>query len=243
MADGAIFAPETAREILDTVRWVRQNMRTITSGTSAPSIWSPAPVYVYNDSGAEIPAYAIMQGVATREYGGRNYIDVKKPADNYGAAGSFIFNGPRAIAIGERGVANEGPIARIKFTGSITAGSRYSPTVSQWYATADAGGPLCCLGADDLGNDIGVIHSVGPWQRKPLVRFTLGGALTTSDASKSATITDEYGPGVDNTSSSITVYNFLNSGATYKYYGDSGDAGLALWDYGDQYRIIDMECP
>lgn len=81
---------------------------------------------------------------------------------------------------------------------------------------------------------------------KPLVRFTLSAALTTSDASKSATITNQYGPGTDNTTSSggITVHNMLTStGGVYLFEGDSSDAGLAMWDSGTNYRIIQMECP
>lgn len=81
---------------------------------------------------------------------------------------------------------------------------------------------------------------------KPLVRFTLAAAMTTSEASKSATITAQYGPGQDNTTSAggITVHNMLTStGGVYLFEGDSGDAGLAQWDSGTNYRIVNMECP
>lgn len=81
---------------------------------------------------------------------------------------------------------------------------------------------------------------------KPLVRFTLAAALATSDASKSATITNQYGPGVDNTTSAggITVHNLLTStGGVYVFEGASGAAGLAAWDSGTNYRILQMECP
>lgn len=79
--------------------------------------------------------------------------------------------------------------------------------------------------------------------KKPLVRFTLNAALATTDSSKAATITNQYGPGTDN-STSITVYNLAdNTGSAYVFEGDSGDAGLAFWDSGTNYRIIQMECP
>lgn len=84
-------------------------------------------------------------------------------------------------------------------------------------------------------NDTGLI--------KPLADFSLGSAMTTSDASKSATIQNQYGPGKDN-STSITVYNMATStGGTYVFEGASGARGLALWDSGTNYRIIQMECP
>ena len=80
---------------------------------------------------------------------------------------------------------------------------------------------------------------------KSLVRFTLDAALTTSDASQTATITDQYGPGVDNTTASggITVHNMETSAAgTYMFEGNLNDAGLAMWDQGTDYRIIQIEC-
>lgn len=82
-----------------------------------------------------------------------------------------------------------------------------------------------------------------PPKIKPLVRFTLSATLATTDASKSATISNQYGPGVAN-STSITVHNLLtHTAGLYVFEGDNGDAGLAFHDYGTNYRIIQMECP
>lgn len=92
----------------------------------------------------------------------------------------------------------------------------------------------------------GRLFVIQPTTYKSLVRFTLSSALATSDASKTATITNQYGFGVDNTTASggITVHNLLTStGGVYVFEGDSGDAGLAMWDQGTNYRIIQMECP
>lgn len=78
---------------------------------------------------------------------------------------------------------------------------------------------------------------------KPLVRFTLGGALSTSDATASASITAQYGPGVDN-STSITVRNIETSTASqYIFEGASGAAGIAGWDFSQTYQILQLECP
>jgi hypothetical protein len=86
------------------------------------------------------------------------------------------------------------------------------------------------------------ISAVNPL--KLLCRFTLGAALATSDASKSATITNQYGPGKDHSSTSITVHNLLtHTAGTYVFEGDSGDAGLAYYDIGSNWRILQMECP
>lgn len=81
---------------------------------------------------------------------------------------------------------------------------------------------------------------------QPLIRFTLAAALTTADASKTGTITNQYGPGIasPNTGAgAITVHNYeTKTAGTYRFEGDVGDAGEAIWDSGTNYRIIDL-CP
>lgn len=80
---------------------------------------------------------------------------------------------------------------------------------------------------------------------KPLCRFTLSGALATSEASKAATMSSQYGAGRSHASTSITVYNLLSHTAgTYVFEGDSGDAGYAYYDAAEKkWYIIQMECP
>jgi hypothetical protein len=78
---------------------------------------------------------------------------------------------------------------------------------------------------------------------KQLVRFTLDVALTTADASQPATITDQYGPGTDNSNTAITAHNLLtHTAGTYMFEGNAGDAGLAMRDADQDYRIIQIEC-
>jgi len=84
----------------------------------------------------------------------------------------------------------------------------------------------------------------GILDKKSLVRFTLDSTLATSDESKSATIVTQYGDGFTaDITVTITVYNLLTSTASvYVFSGASGDAGLAIWDSGVNYRIIQLEC-
>lgn len=91
----------------------------------------------------------------------------------------------------------------------------------------------------------GRLFIIHPFTYKTLVRFTLDVALTTADASQTATITDQYGMGVDNTTASggIIAHNMETSAAgTYMFEGNVGDAGLAIWDRDNEYRIIQIEC-
>jgi len=76
---------------------------------------------------------------------------------------------------------------------------------------------------------------------KSLVRFTLDADLAAGDASKAATITHQYGPGEANVTA-ITVHNLAASSGNV-FEGDEDDAGLAVWDSGTNYRIVQMECP
>lgn len=78
---------------------------------------------------------------------------------------------------------------------------------------------------------------------RPLVRFTLDSALAIESSSQDATITEQYGAGADNPDTSITVLNLQVSSGSNLFEGDAGDVGLAYHDSGQNYIIIQMECP
>jgi hypothetical protein len=80
---------------------------------------------------------------------------------------------------------------------------------------------------------------------KQTVRFTLDDDLFTYSPSEYATITAQYGPGKDNPDTAITVKNMQTGdpAGTYLFEGDEDAAGLAVWDTGQSYVIIQMECP
>ena len=80
---------------------------------------------------------------------------------------------------------------------------------------------------------------------KRLCRFVLDAALSTSAASAAAKIVVQYGDGTaHSTTGTITVGNLLTSGTSvFLFEGTSGAAGLAYWDSGTEWRIVQMECP
>jgi hypothetical protein len=120
--------------------------------------------------------------------------------------------------------------------------SLYDPLgVSGALAADDA--LLCFEQIDVDGTTRFVPMAAGGITNKLLCRFTLDAALATTDASKAATITHQYGPGSAHASTSITVYNLAKAGSGYLFEGASGAAGLAYWDSGTSWRIIQMECP
>ena len=132
----------------------------------------------------------------------------------------------------------------------------------------EAAADLLELDGTDTDDDVDILDPAGVWANavdtaaglalrvgedyyavacqlvKPLCAFTLDAALATTEASKAATITAQYGPGMAN-ATAITVHNQrVKAGAsTYIFEGASGAYGLAEWDSGTNYRIINLECP
>jgi len=81
--------------------------------------------------------------------------------------------------------------------------------------------------------------------RKTLIRFELTEELTNADATATADILTQYGAGADHgITSAITVRNYETSSAgVYRWEGVSGAVGLAIWNEGNEFLIIDLECP
>ena len=86
------------------------------------------------------------------------------------------------------------------------------------------------------------------WALKPMVEFVLTAALTTADASATATFSTQHGGGVSNGQATIpTLYN-LQASTAYIFEGAIGARGMATIanpfasDDDAAYTIIQMEC-
>jgi hypothetical protein len=77
---------------------------------------------------------------------------------------------------------------------------------------------------------------------KPLCRFTLNEELTTSDDSATATITNQYGEGMQHpfTDEIVVLNPETELTGTYAWEGEEDDAGLAVWNTSRQWVIIKM---
>lgn len=78
------------------------------------------------------------------------------------------------------------------------------------------------------------------------VIFRLSAALSQSSSTGTATIHWQFGIGTTSPNTgvgAITVNNLPKSSGDYVFYGDSGDYGIGIWDNGNEYQIIMMECP
>ena len=158
------FSRKNAEIILETVRYLRANGLIVPqSGRGRQFIPPLAPIYVRNDSGEEIPAYACLQTTGTVEDGGQNFITVDQPVDNTGDAGAYLFNGQEAIEIGGFGIAYDGPLTRMLTDGAtLSSGDKCRPVVAEWYIEL-GGGLITIVGDDDIEPNTvrGVIGAAG----------------------------------------------------------------------------------
>ncbi len=142
-----------------------------------------------NDSGEELPAYAIMQATGTVEDGGQNYLTVDKPLLWTAAlVGPFFFNGPRSVADGEFGTAQCGPIFRvIKDSTTLSVGMRIGPVNNQW--TVGKGCLYSYIGTDDVATDcIRVVSNEAPLLAHTSTSIPAGGSGTVVVRVPSSTI-------------------------------------------------------
>jgi hypothetical protein len=166
MSDIGVYTPETAKLVLEVVRYLKANGFVIEPGGRKPQFVPPdAPVYIRNDSGLVVPPFACCQVTGTVDVGGQNYLTIDQPADVTGEGGWYVFNGIAEIEAeaDSYGIAYDGPLVRMLTDGStITAGDRWQPMVNAW--TVEPGGSLfIAAGADDIEADVmrAFIASVG----------------------------------------------------------------------------------
>lgn len=162
------FTPETARDLLQAVQALRSSgwlvPGAVHSLLQSLPLLQPRRIYVLNDSDDDVPPYGCMQVTGTVELDGQNYLLVDIPADTDGTSGNYLFNDHELIEPGQEGVAQSGTVNLRAFvdTQSITAGTKYRPTVNQWYLTEDAAGQFLGNGPDDIGVGVGKISLLSP---------------------------------------------------------------------------------
>ena len=180
-------------------------------------------------------------------HGGTQYIgaNVRRPAS--ANLSNIGVNGETAIPVYGYGVvAVSGPCYVAHGTTVTTPGTLLGTTANSFTLSSGGFPGLVTLGdRSGLAGELELVDFVRASSGyKQLCRFTAGSAFTTASASVSATIQTQYGPGASHPSTAITAYNLLNGAeSAYVFSGASGAAGLAMWDSGTSWRIIQMECP
>lgn len=235
MADGFILEEDTWLLLRDLLRhWKRYGAWKPAEGSVGGLLTPREPAFMQNDSGESIPAYACCQVTGTVEQGGQNYLVVDKPADTTGDAGWYVFNGHAAIADGEEGRYQTGPIVRAyKNSGTVTAGDAWGPTSGQWYLTSGSG-PFIAAGADDIGSNVFKVFTGSGGGGPTLYRFTLNASLASGTADADILEMDGTDTGLDeDVLDPLGIFSSLTS---------VGDAGLCLLQNGSYY-VIQAVCP
>ena len=208
-----------------------------------------------NDAASEVPPFGVMRitGRSTEGTGDAKiiFLTADQPdadTEEDPLSGLVAVNGPFSVAAGGYGQCTQDWPAQIRQDGTTsTTGGEIGPVDGSWMLESTGKGFTRLSGGVTLASGVIAVWATpkaASATRKLLVRFTLDAALATSDASKAATITNQYGPGTDADDTAITVHNLLTqTAATYVFSGASGAAGLAMWDSAQNYRIIQMECP
>jgi hypothetical protein len=222
------------RMIIEITRYLKASGFTITPpGGGSRFVPQSTPIYVRNDSGEEIPAFACLQTTGTTEAGGQNYITVDQPVDTDGTSGGYLFNGIAPIEIGGYGIAHDGPLCRMLTDGvPLNSGDKCQPVVGEWYI--ELGGDLITIvGDDDIQAAVvrGVIGSSGGGDEH--FNFRTTGAMS----SLSATASIYAIGGFTNVLSSQTVRSSL-------IFGDlpANTIGICILQ-GGQYHIVQAACP
>jgi len=234
--DGVVIGRLTADDLVKIVDHFRIHGLLGSPSRQTDATFTPTPIYFYNDSGATIPPYACLQATGTVD-ALQNYLKVKKPADIDGTAGSFLVNGPAEVLDKDYGIAQNGPVVRaFKNTGTVAAGGKWRPTVSQWYMTLDTAGLWSAVGLDDIATDVFKIFMPVGGGSTSLFKVTMKAPWSSGVANCDIYSID--GVTFTDTTIDANVYDGLSIFASLT----TGDHLLAILQAG-KYYAIQAPCP
>lgn len=149
-----VFTPEQARLLWQDYQTRRQLQPHVTQNFPQRrpiDEVSPHRVFVKNDSGEEIPAYACLKITGTETVGGRTAITVDQPDST---TGEFLFNSQYAIAIDAVGWAYRfGVVVMLGDSGTPSAANvHYRPVAATW-TIEEGSGPFIVFGTHNVTTD------------------------------------------------------------------------------------------
>ena len=233
MADIGVYTPETAKLVLEVVRYLKANGFVVEPGGRKPQFVPPdAPIYIRNDSGLVVPPFACLQVTGAVDVGGQNYLTIDQPADVTGDAGWYLFNGiaPIEADADSYGIAYAGPLVRMLTDGStVTCGDRWQPMVGEW--TVEPGGTLfIAAGLDDIEADVMRAFIASAASPGDIIEYTIDSMVTSSEADyiglKKATVTIRGGK-PELVGTTVSVYD--HAGCIFDVEDMEGYTGWAFW--------------
>lgn len=212
-----------------------------------PGLVMPQPhfVKVQNITGGNVVAGEVLT-IGDFLLGSVNQDEPWFEADTYATGDLALCVLRQALRDDEIGVAQVGGVCKAIVDIDDTGHEYAKPANGDLRLVSCEHSPIRLLYAPNSTGDQDCFIYLDQLRFKPAARFSLAAALATSDASKAATLVEQYGYGIDNTTaaSGVTVYNMpTGGGGSYLFEGSSAAIGLAVHDHGTAYRIIQMECP
>ncbi len=147
-----VFTENDARVVLDTTRAIRVGGVQLGGRNSQVSPLLPA-IEFYNGTGETIPAYGAVQITGVTEFA--NNLDLLTAGKiDFDGDGDWLINSGRDVPDKGWGLAQPGPIYRLKGDGSTaTLGSLWGFQEDD-FEFADNGGPFICAGDDSRNTDV-----------------------------------------------------------------------------------------
>ncbi len=151
MSDIGFFTPDQLRRV-----WA-QTLRAEQRTPGRPDdfvVLEQEPILFVNDSGHEIPPYGLIQAKNTYDQpDGANFVRVVRPFDYAANQSIVLVNGPEAVADGENGSAQPGPLFRVVHDGaeSYAVGDRLGWVSGSFLA--GLGALFRVVGVDDIVDD------------------------------------------------------------------------------------------
>ena len=153
------YDPATAKWVVDSIKMLQSKVFASQGEMLAAmrAASNQRTLHVRNTDTVDAPGYACMQVIGFQNPASgsrdRSYLQCKRPTDQYGRDGWYVFAGPEGVAADGYGVAYRSDSVLVAgYTASF--GDRLLPTVGAWTATKDPTGWMIFGGNDDVDTDV-----------------------------------------------------------------------------------------
>ena len=230
------YSPETARLILETVKYLRGNGYVLQGTEQQTPQLQPAPILFKNSSGFTIPKYGVVQFTGTIVDGDVTYQSATIPQDSTAENGPFAINGHEEVASGEFGMAQNSDVMRVK-SEFFDAGSWLSPKPGSFTLGSSYTGLFTIIGQDTTIGTSGIARAMrGGYGIAELVCITKTSSGWSLDEFYNGFDPLRYFNGIDGPLFGNSVTECLDSCL------EEGDHAMAVFDVNTpQYVVITSE--
>ncbi len=217
---GKVLSDGFEKQLRDVVKWWRGQSQF--SSNLNTETREPQEINVFrNNSGEEVPAYAIMEVEDVEVGNGRNVLVIKKPTGD--ASKPHVVNGPRAVATAKKGRWQWGTV-KVAVTGTPTAGAEWGVSSGSWVLSSGGSAIMRMMG--ELATGFAMGQPLGGGSGSAICLASANAAFTTASSTVSVTIQEVLqGSG----SGTVTAYNPLAVDGVAGTYAWGGAEDTNMW--------------